>query len=185
MIRSDGRIVFFVLLGALLIAPPRVDAQARSAAAPVQSNPLLGSWTLNRARTIYGRGAEVRVRETFTCRAMPTADVECTIRSVRQGSGSTELVARFAARLDGVPRPVIGMPGMDSVRMVGVRGVPGAVDATFSARGTPVFAYRALRAADGRSLTIVAVDPVSRAVLTSVVVYDRIEGSSTNDVGRR
>jgi hypothetical protein len=35
-----------------------------------------------------------------------------------------------------------------------------------------VFAYRAVRSDDGRSLTIVSVDPISRAVLNSVVVYD-------------
>jgi hypothetical protein len=47
------------------------------------------------------------------------------------------------------------------------------VDATFTYNGKPVFAYRAVRSNDGRSLTIISVDPVTRAALTSVVVYER------------
>ena len=45
-------------------------------------------------------------------------------------------------------------------------------EATFENRGKPVFAYRVVRSDDRRSLTIVAVDPVTRAALSSVVVYD-------------
>jgi hypothetical protein len=60
---------------------------------------------------------------------------------------------------------------VDEVRL---RAAGAAVlDATFLSRGAPAFGYRAYRAADGRSLTVVAVDPVTRAALSTVVVYDR------------
>jgi hypothetical protein len=63
------------------------------------------------------------------------------------------------------------MPDMDSVRVVAV--APGVADATFSTAGRPVFAYRAYRGRDGRSLTIVAIEPLRRTALTSVIVYTR------------
>jgi hypothetical protein len=47
------------------------------------------------------------------------------------------------------------------------------IDATFLLRGKPAFGYRALQSDDGRSLMILAVDPVTRAAATTVVVYDR------------
>lgn len=46
-------------------------------------------------------------------------------------------------------------------------------NAIFFLRGRPVFAYRAVRSEDGRSLTSVSVDPETKRVLTSVIVYDR------------
>jgi hypothetical protein len=156
-------IILFAL--ALTSAASRMSAQL-TLRSPV--NPLLGSWTLNRGRTHYGVGVDQRVRETFVCE--PSADaVTCTIRSVR--SGGRQVVGRFTAALDGKARPVVGIPDVDQVVLEPVAG--GAADATFHYRGTPVFAYRAFGADDGRSLSIVSVDPVSHAVLTTVVVYDR------------
>lgn len=67
---------------------------------------------------------------------------------------------------------VVGMwlADVDEIRLVRVDA--SIADATFRFRGEPTFAYRAVRAADGRSLTIVSVHPVTRAVLHSLVVYD-------------
>jgi hypothetical protein len=45
-------------------------------------------------------------------------------------------------------------------------------DATFLFRGKSVFGYRMFRSDDDRSLMIVSVDPVTRVVGTTVVVYD-------------
>jgi len=66
---------------------------------------------------------------------------------------------------------VVGIPGVDEVRLQG--GTPGVMGATFSLRGAAVFAYRAYRSDDGKSLMIVSVDPSSGKALNSVVVYDR------------
>lgn len=142
------------------------------------ANPLLGAWTLNRARTHYGVGVDQRVRETFVC-AQTAGNVTCTIRSARR-SGQ-QLVGRFTAALGGGAQPVTGIPDVDHVALRLAPG--GAADATFSYQGKPVYAYRAFRADDGRSLSIVTVDPVSRAVLTTVVVYDR--QVDQDRVGRR
>lgn len=132
------------------------------------SDPLTGRWILNLARTHYGPGVDTRTKETFTCEATKTAPASCQIDSVR--TDGRALTAKFAAAYDGKPYPVVGMPDMD--RVVLQRVDDSIADATFSFQGKPVFAYRAFRASDGRSLTIVSVDPVSHAVLNSVVVYD-------------
>jgi hypothetical protein len=131
-------------------------------------NPLLGRWVLDVGRSHYGGGAEPRKRETFTVRASGDG-VSCTIESVRQDGRA--LIGRFTAAYDGVPRPASGIPDIDQVAL---RRVDAHVaDATFSLRGRPVFAYRAVRSGDGRTLTIVSVDPKTRAVGESVIVYER------------
>ena len=130
-------------------------------------DPFVGRWELNLARTHYGGGAEPRRRETMLCVPAP-GGTRCTIRSVR-ADGRT-LVARFTARYDGAHATVTGLPEVNGVRLVRVDD--SIVDATFDDRGRPVFAYRAVRSDDRRSLTIIAVDPVTRVPGHSVVVYD-------------
>ena len=129
---------------------------------------LAGRWELSVARSHYGGGAEPRIREAFAC-TVRGADVSCTIRSVRQG-GQT-LVGGFDATYGGPPGPAHGIPDVDHVTLVRINDA--ITDATFTSRGRPVFAYRAVRSSSGRSLTIIAVAPGTRSVLNSVVVYDR------------
>jgi hypothetical protein len=95
--------------------------------------------------------------------------VRCVIRSVR--ADGRELTGQFTAPLDGTTAPVAGIPDVDEVQLR--RPNASLIDATFFWRGKPVFGYRALQSDDGRSLMIIAVDPVTRAAATTVVVYDR------------
>ena len=141
-------------------------AAAKHAVAAPVSVPLVGDWELNLQRTHYGPTVERRTRERFTC-TQAGDRLECVIRAVR--AGGRETVGKFRGTLDGAPTQVTGIPDVDQVRL----RVDGAVlEATFSLRGTPVFGYRAYRSDDGRSLTIVTVDPVTHAALQTVVVYD-------------
>ncbi len=148
-------------------------ALAATAAAACQSSPppapLVGDWQLNLARTHYGPGVDQRRRERFTC-AVRGAGLACTIRGER--ADGRVVSGRFAALLDGTGAPVTGVPGVDEVRLRAVEAT--VTDGTFLYRAVPVFGYRAYRSADGRSLVIVTVDPVSRAALSTVVVYDRL-----------
>lgn len=137
-------------------------------AAPAPAVPLVGHWRLNLARTHYGAGVDVRRSETLSC-YVAERKLHCITRSVRQDG--RELVGEFAAPTDGTSATVAGIPDVDSVALS--QPVPSLLDATFSLRGRPVFAYRAYRSSDGASLMIVSVDPASRAALTTVVVYDR------------
>ncbi|HET7584382.1 MAG TPA: hypothetical protein VFK13_05710 [Gemmatimonadaceae bacterium] len=152
---------------AVAIAAPRTASHSALSELP-DTIPLVGHWRLDLARTHYGNGVDIRQRESFIC-DMSGPRLRCVIRSVRHDS--RELVGKFAAVPDGPPAPVVGIPDMDSVRAS--RPNPSLLDATFSFHGTPVFAYRAYQSRDGRSLMIVSMDPVSRAVLTTVVVYER------------
>ncbi|HEY2164123.1 MAG TPA: hypothetical protein VGH04_09040 [Gemmatimonadaceae bacterium] len=129
---------------------------------------LTGRWRLNLARTHYGGGADVRRSEDFDC-AVVANKLRCTIESVRQNG--QRVVGQFDARLDGSAGAVRGITGVDSMRLL--RHDAGVADATFSLGGKPVLGYRAYRSPDGRSLTIISVDPVTRVALNSVVVYDR------------
>ena len=138
----------------------------RETAAPVAA--LVGDWQLNVGRTHYGPGVDRRSNERFTCTSRRQL-LACTIRSVR--ADGRVVAASFEAAGDGAASPVTGMPDIDEIRLRSTGD--GVVDAVFSLRSRPVFAYRAYRAADGGSLTIVSVDPVSTAILNTVVVYDR------------
>ena len=142
-------------------------ATATAARQPT-TDPLSGRWELNVARTHYGGGAEPRQRESFNCNRTTTG-VDCTIESVR--AGGRRVVGGFSAAYDGAPGLTRGIPDVDHVRLIRVNA--SIADATFTSQGRSVFAYRAVRSANGRSLTIVSVDPVSRAVLNSIVVYDQ------------
>lgn len=131
------------------------------------ADPLAGRWTLNLARTHYGSGAEIRKHETFICERHGDA-LTCTIRSVR--ADGTTLVGSFAAAYDGKAYRTEGMPDVDQVRLWKIDEF--IADAVFESQGRPTFAYRAIRSTNGRHLTIVSIDPVTRTVLTSAVVYD-------------
>jgi hypothetical protein len=99
----------------------------------------------------------------------PTGEAKCTIRSLR--SDGRALVGSFTASYDGKPYATSGIPDVDEVSLRRVD--ESIVDATFSYKGKPVFAYRAMRSRDGESLIIVSVEPATPAVLHSVVVYER------------
>jgi hypothetical protein len=143
-------------------------AAAQGAPPAPPAAPMAGDWDLNLKRTHYGPTVQRRRKERFTCKESE-GHLECVIRSLR--TDGRELVGTFRAALDGAVSPVVGIPGVDEVRLQA--GAPGVLGATFGLRGTPVFAYRAYRSDDGRSLVIVAVDPASGKALNSVVVYDR------------
>jgi hypothetical protein len=109
----------------------------------------------------------IRGAMSLICR-FADGSVRCEIHSVR--SGGRTIVGNFAAPLDGHAGAVTGIPDVDKVTLRTVSAY--IADATFFDKGKPVFGYRAFRSSDGQSLTIVSVDPTTRVVLTSVVVYD-------------
>ncbi|HWM89577.1 MAG TPA: hypothetical protein VN493_02295 [Thermoanaerobaculia bacterium] len=132
------------------------------------ADPLTGKWVLNVGKTHYGGGAAPRKHETFVCEKKKEL-LRCTIKSERLDGKS--VLGTFTAAFDGKAYAATGIPDVDRVSL---RKLDDHVaDATFTYKGRPVFGYRAVKSDDGRSLTMVSVDPVARTVLNSVVVYDR------------
>jgi len=158
----------FAILAVAIAAGAMPAQQSPNVATREGSIALAGQWRLNLARTHYGEGVDIRRSEDFDC-AVVVNKLRCTIQSVRQNG--QRVVGRFDAGLDGSPGGVTGISGADSVRIF--RRAAGIADATFSLGAKPAFGYRAYRSADGRSLTIISVDPQTRVALTSVVAYDR------------
>jgi hypothetical protein len=132
------------------------------------ADPLTGEWVLNVGRTHYGGGAEPRKRETFTCEADKQL-VRCIVKSVRLDG--RRVLGSFAAAYDGKPYAATGIQDVDRVTLLRVDDH--VADALFTYRGRPIFGYRAIQSDDNRSLIIISVDPATRKVLNSVVVYDR------------
>ena len=132
------------------------------------ADPLAGQWVLNVGRSHYGGGAERRKQETFVCDASKQL-LRCTIKSERVNG--QRFLGTFAAAYDGKTYAATGIPDVDHVSLIRIDDH--VADATFIDNGRPAFGYRAIQSDDGRSLTIVSVDPTTRTVLNSVVVYDR------------
>lgn len=149
-----------------LVAAPVPGAGQSSPASA--SAALIGDWQLHLGRTHYGPGVDRRRSERMTCTARSGA-VHCVIRSVR--SDGRRLTGRFTASLDGTAASVSGIPDVDQVQLRGAGH--SVVDGTFLSRGAPVFGYRIFQSDDRRSLMVVSVDPTTRAVGSTIVVYDR------------
>jgi len=132
------------------------------------ADPLTGKWALNVGRTHYGGGAEPRKQETFVCEAERQL-LRCSVKSDRLNG--ERVVGTFVAAYDGKPYATTGIPDVDRVTLQRVDDH--VADATFTYKNRAIFGYRAIKSDDGRSLTIISVDPTARTVLNSVVVYDR------------
>ena len=161
-------LAFAPLFGAAKQGRVERPAAGTSRATDPSAAAIVGNWRLNLGRTRYGPGVDRRRWERWACVGR-AARIECAIEGAR--ADGRVVRARFAAALDGAGAPVTGIADVDEVRLrTAGRGV---LDATFLSRGAPAFGYRAYRAEDGRSLTVVSVDATSRAALSTVVVYDR------------
>jgi hypothetical protein len=158
--RTNCRVVALCLL---------LISAASIAVAQKKSDPLIGQWKLNTAKSHYARGAQPRKEETFTCKADAKA-IACVIRSLREDG--TRVEANFTATYDGPPAPVTGIPDADEISLHLVD--ESVVAATLRKGGSPVTAYRVERSADGRTLMVISVDPITRRKFKTVVVYDRV-----------
>ena len=148
----------------LLISVPLSVAQLQK-----KSNPLAGRWELNAAKSHSAGGEEPRREETFTCKPDGKA-VACVIRSLR--ADGARIDAKFTATYDGPPALVSGIPDIDEISLHRIDDSIVAV--TLRNGGSPVFAYRVEGSADGRTLVVSGVDPITRRKLKSVMVYDRV-----------
>jgi hypothetical protein len=135
-------------------------------AEPAGRDPLTGHWRLQRNATHYGGTATPRADEAFDC-VMKEARLTCMIESVREDG--LEVKGTFTAAYDGRQYEVSGVPGVDRVSLQRVSAT--SADATFSSGARPVFGYRTFKSSDGRTLIVVTVDPVTRRILNSAVVY--------------
>jgi hypothetical protein len=131
---------------------------------------ILGNWTLNVAKSHYGGGAEARKSETMICGL--DDDTHCSIVSERANGRTVRM--RFRGVTNGSAGTVTGADDLDQVILKHIDA--NTLDATFLFKGKPVFAYRAVRSADRKTLTFTAVDPKTRSPLKSVIVYEATRG---------
>jgi hypothetical protein len=155
-----SRVVF---LAAVLMSLSMATAAAK------RPDPLAGHWELNVKKSNYGGGAQRRTQESFTCEQQRNG-VACSIHSTMEDG--TKVNATFTALYDGSAARVTGLENVDEVRLERVSDT--IASATFIHLGNYVYAYRATKSDDGKTLTVVSVDPVTRRRLKSVVVYDLV-----------
>ena len=95
--------------------------------------------------------------------------VQCSINRIPVKGPETH--AHFAAKFDGKEHKVTGTSDLTGVILGHSKS--GAVLATFTQKGKPVYAYRMSVSSDHRVLTIRSIDPKTLSDLTSTVIYDR------------
>jgi hypothetical protein len=139
-------------------------------AGKVSELPVVGDWTLDLSRTVYGSSVDRRVEERFVCSKDPSV-LHCVILSTRENGKKVK--AQFDAVLNGPAGDIYGVEGLNKVQVMTIS--PGVMEATFYDNDQPRYAYRSWRESHGRSLVIASIDPITREMLSTTVVYVRTE----------
>ena len=138
---------------------------AHAVASAPNSDPVVGTWRLNVARSRYVPGPAPR-SETRTYEADGDA-IKATIRRVL-ADGRAEVVT-YTANFDN-PAPVTGSPQMDRILMQRIDAY--TAESVLSHAGRVFAVARRIIAPDGRTMTITLRRP-GDALVNNVAHYDR------------
>jgi len=139
-------------------------AQEREAS----SNPELGTWQLNLAKSTF-RPGPAPTRETRTYESAGDG-VKFTQRGVAADGRQT--LVEFTARYDGKSYPLTGSPSVDSVAFTLVDGH--RVDAVETKDGKKIFDIQRVISADGRTMTVTSKGTTLQGrAIDNVMVFDK------------
>ena len=135
-----------------------------------QSDPFVGSWELNVAKSKFGPGAERR-SETRIVESSPTGMKVSVDRTNADGSSQQY---NYTTNFDDKPHPITGMApyGADSIAVT--LGTSNALPFKLTKGGKVVGSGTSVVSADGKTLTLTskAMD-ASGKTISSVAVYDK------------
>jgi hypothetical protein len=135
-----------------------------------QSDPFVGTWELNVAKSKFGPGAE-RKSETRIVESSPTGMKVSVDRTNADGSNQQY---NYTTNFDGKPHPITGMApyGADSVAVT--LGTSNALSFKLTKGGKAVGSGTSVVSADGKTLTVASkgIDANGKTV-SSVAVYDK------------
>ncbi len=132
------------------------------------SDPRLGTWTLNLARSTYPAGT-APTRVTFT-NAAEGASVKVTVEAV--AADGTAARWGYTANYDGKDYPITGHPSRDTIAATRIDA--NTVKSVYKKAGTVTLTQTSVVSNDGKTITITSTgtDPKGQAV-KSVAVYDK------------
>jgi hypothetical protein len=141
-----------------------------SGLALAQTDPFVGTWKLNVAKSKFGPGAE-RKSETRIVESSPTGMKVSVDRTNADGSNQQY---NYTTDFDGKPHPITGMApyGADSIAVT--LGASNNLSFKLTKGGKTVGSGTSVVAADGKTLTLTAKGTdASGKTVNSVAVYDK------------
>ncbi len=138
--------------------------------AVAQSDPFVGTWELNVAKSKFGPGAERR-SETRIVESSPTGMKVSVDRT--NADGSTQQY-NYTTNFDDKPHPITGMApyGADSVAVS--LGTSNALSFKLTKNGKAVGSGTSVVSADGKTLTLTSKGIAANGkTVSSVAVYDK------------
>jgi len=141
-----------------------------SGLALAQSDPFVGTWELNVAKSKFGPGTERR-SETRIVESSPTGMKVSVDRTNADGSSQQY---NYTTNFDGKPHPIIGIApyGADSVAVT--LGASNTLSFKLTKGGKVVGSGTSIVSADGKTLTLTSKGiAASGKTVSSVAVYDK------------
>lgn len=138
------------------------------AAAFSQTDPHLGRWTLNTAKSVYSPGPPPRSQtRIYSAEGDKLKAVIETVQPL-----GTKTVVEYSAAFDGRDYPISGNSDFDSIALT--RTDVWTFEATLKRRGKVVSTVRNTVSKDGRAMTVSAKGTTARGQATSsVAIYAR------------
>jgi len=169
---SRSKRLLFRLMGIafLICAVESITASQSLESANSAKDLVLGTWTLNVAKSTYRPGpppkSQVRTYE-------PHADgIHAVIKTVEADGRSTTI--EYTAKYDGVDYPITGNPDWDVITLKRVNAY--AAEAALSHGGSEIGHARRVISQDGKTMTITFHAQVEgRPVVDNVYVFDKQE----------
>jgi len=135
--------------------------------AAASSDPMAGNWNADLRTSILPEGFPQLRSQTMELRLV-AGKLQCSTERVDLRGATTR--AYFLAGFDGKRYPVTGIV---DIATVSLKRYTGFVEADFFSVTAPVFSYRLSISGDGKTLTVVSLDPKTRRLLRARLVYRR------------
>ena len=149
-------------LGALLTISSAV------AAAGVDADPVVGTWTLNLAKSTFGGRAPLKSQ----IRTYAQSAQGITLKMKTVSAEGKETTTHTTYRVDGKDYPSMGNPDFDSLS--GMQIDPNTTEFTLKRAGKPVGTIRRTVSKDGQTLTMNFVITNAKGVqLSQLTVFDK------------
>lgn len=167
--RAHSRRALFraTLVAALGMWTTRLVLAAEQPSAPTEENLLIGTWTLDVARSKYRPGPGPK-SQTRTYEAHPNG-VKATIRTVDLDGHSSTL--EYVAKYDRVEYPITGSTEADAIALKKIDAY--TAEASLTHAGKVIGTARRVISKDGKTMTITFRD--ARGVVSNVAVYQKEE----------
>ena len=131
------------------------------------ADPMTGRWKADLNDSILPAGFPQLRSQTMVLQLV-SGKLQCSTERVSLDGTKTR--ADFTAAFDGKRYPVTGI---SEIATVSLRRYPTFIEADFFSAKSPIYSYRMAMSGKDDTLTIISIDPVTRAILHARIVYRR------------